>query len=118
MLDEELERLYRGARFLALPSHAEGFGFPPLEAMARGIPTVCSTGTALDETVDDAALRVPAGDVEGWAEALRRLSSNGDERRRLRELGRRCAARFSLAEAAQAYVAAYREALQAARRTR
>ena len=50
------ERLYRGARFFAFPSHAEGFGFPPLEAMARGVPTICATGTAMDETVGAAAL--------------------------------------------------------------
>ncbi len=108
---DELDRLYRGAKFLAMPSHAEGFGFPPLEAMARGIPTVCSAGSALDETVGDAAIRVAAGDREGWVEALRHLASDATKRRRLRELGLRRAAHFRLEEAALAYVGAYRVAI-------
>jgi glycosyltransferase involved in cell wall biosynthesis len=108
---DELDRLYRGAKFLAMPSHAEGFGFPPLEAMARGIPAVCSAGSALDETVADAAVRVAADDREGWAKTLRRLASDATERRRLRELGLRRIASFRLEEAASAYIAAYRVAI-------
>ena len=108
---DELERLYRGARFLAMPSHAEGFGLPPLEAMARGIPTVCASGSALDETVGDAATRVAADDREGWAEALCHLASDAAERERLRTLGLRRVASFSLEEAASAYVAVYRAAI-------
>jgi glycosyltransferase involved in cell wall biosynthesis len=108
---DELDRLYRGARFLAVPSHAGGFGLPPLEAMARGIPAICSTGSALDETVVDAAVRVRADDREGWAEALHTLASNAAERRRLRTLGLRRAAQFRLDEAATAYVAAYHAAI-------
>ena len=104
---DELDRLYRGARFLAVPSHAEGFGFPPLEAMARGIPTVCSAGSALDETVGEAALRLDPDDREGWAAALLQLASDAAERRRLRELGLRRAAGFRFEDAASAYVAVY-----------
>jgi glycosyltransferase involved in cell wall biosynthesis len=109
--EAELERLYAGARFLALASHAEGFGFPPLEAMARGVPAVCSTGSAFDETVGDAAIRIPAADVDGWTEALLRLASDEQERSRLIEAGRARAAAFSVEAAARAYVACYRSAL-------
>ncbi len=109
----KLDRLYRAATFLAVPSHAEGFGFPPLEAMARGIPTVCSVGSALDETVGDAAARVAADDREGWADALLRLASDDVERGRLREVGLRRAAGFRLDDAASAYVAVYRAAVAA-----
>jgi alpha-1,3-rhamnosyl/mannosyltransferase len=110
--DDRLDHLYRGALFHALPSHAEGFGFPPLEAMARGIPAVCSTGSALDETVGDAALRVPPDDRERWAEALQLLASDAEERERLRGLGQRRVASLRLDEAARAYVSAYRKALE------
>jgi glycosyltransferase involved in cell wall biosynthesis len=110
---DKLDRLYRGARFLAMPSHAEGFGFPPLEAMVRGIPTVCSAGSALDESVGDAALRVAANDRQGWAEALLHLASDSADRRRLRELGLRRVAGFRLEDAASSYVAAYRAAVAA-----
>ena len=108
---DQLERLYRGAVFVATPSFAEGFGFPPLEAMARGVPVVCSTGSALDETVGDAALQVPAKDEEAWAEALLRLAADESERARLRELGLARAARFDWARSATEYVRCYREAL-------
>jgi glycosyltransferase involved in cell wall biosynthesis len=110
--DDQLDRLYRGALFHALPSHAEGFGFPPLEAMARGIPTVCSTGSALDETIGEAALRIPPEDRGRWAEALQLLASDGEERARLRALGQRRAASLPLGQAARAYVSAYRKALE------
>jgi glycosyltransferase involved in cell wall biosynthesis len=109
--DAELERVYAGARFAVYPSLGEGFGIPPLEAMARGVPVACSTGTPLDETVDDAALRVDPVDRQGWADALLRLDSDETERERLRRAGRELAARFDWPRAAAAYVGAYRAAL-------
>jgi glycosyltransferase involved in cell wall biosynthesis len=109
--EDELERLYAGATFVAMPSHAEGFGFPPLEAMARGVPAICSTGSAIDETVGDAALRVPSRDVRGWGDALATLATDASERERLRKLGLEHVGRFELAQAAHAYVEAYRGAL-------
>jgi glycosyltransferase involved in cell wall biosynthesis len=105
------ERLYRRARFFAFPSHAEGFGFPPLEAMARGAPTICSSGTAMDETVGEAAIRVAADDVEGWAAALALLADDAAERERLREAGLARTAEFSWSRTAQEYVHSYRSAL-------
>jgi glycosyltransferase involved in cell wall biosynthesis len=107
----ERDRLYEGARFFAFPSHAEGFGFPPLEAMVRGVPTICSLGSAMDETVGDAALRVPSHDVEGWADALLRLADDAAERRRLQEIGRARANEFNWRRTADEYVRWYREAL-------
>src|SRR5436190_2998953 len=108
--NEERERLFAGAVFFAFPSHAEGFGFPPLEAMARGVPTICSTGSAMDETVGDAAIRVHSTDLDGWAAALMRLASDGAERARLSELGVERAAQFSWRKAARDYVECYRAA--------
>lgn len=70
----ELEKLLRGACFAATPSLLEGFGYPPLEAMARAIAVICATGTALDETAGDAALRVPALDVSGWVHGLEQMA--------------------------------------------
>ena len=79
--------------------------------MARGVPVACSTGTSLDETVADAALRVDPVDRQGWADALLRLDSDETERERLRRAGREVAARFDWPRAAAAYVEAYRAAL-------
>ena len=109
--DDTLEGLYRSARFVATPSHAEGFGFPPLEAMARGIPTICSTGSAFDETVGNAALRVPPNSPRLWAEALQTLAGNTGLQAQLRELGLERVRLFSLSSAAHSYVDAYQHAL-------
>lgn len=107
----EREHLYRGALYFAFPSHAEGFGFPPLEAMARGVPTICSQGSSMDETVRDAAIRVRSDDVEGWADALLRLAEDEEERARLRAAGAARAAEFTWRRTAARYVGCYREAL-------
>lgn len=65
--------LLRHACVLAYPSVYEGFGLPPLEAMAAGIPVVTSDGGAIPEVVGDAALVVPAGDATALAMALRKV---------------------------------------------
>jgi glycosyltransferase involved in cell wall biosynthesis len=69
--------LLRGATVLAYPSRYEGFGLPPLEAMAAGVPVVTTRAGAIPEVVGDAALLVDPGDVEGLATAL--LSVIDDE---------------------------------------
>jgi glycosyltransferase involved in cell wall biosynthesis len=107
--DDELERLYRGARFVALPSHHEGFGFVPLEAMARGVPAAVATGSALDETAGDAALRVEPGDAAGWADALQRLAGDAALRAGLVAKGRERAATFTWERAARAHADLFRE---------
>jgi glycosyltransferase involved in cell wall biosynthesis len=107
----EKERLFSEALFVATPSLAEGFGFPPLEAMARGVPVVCSTGSALDETVGDAALRVDPADQSGWTAALVRLATDEELRRRLAVSGAERVTGFTWSRAAAEYVGAYRRAL-------
>jgi glycosyltransferase involved in cell wall biosynthesis len=110
--DAELERLYRGARLVALPSHHEGFGFVPLEAMARGVPAVVATGSALDETAGDAAFRVAPTDVPGWTEALRRLDEDDELRADLIRRGHDCVARLTWERAARAHVEVFRGAIR------
>jgi glycosyltransferase involved in cell wall biosynthesis len=107
--DRELERLYRGALFTATPSHIEGFGFPPLEGMLRGVPAVCSEGSAFDETVGDAARRVAATDVEGWTAALLELAADAGARAHLARVGAERARRFTWEAAAEAFSRCYHE---------
>lgn len=111
---EELEQLYAAARFVVYPSLGEGFGFPPLEAMARGVPVACSMGTALDESVGDAALLVEPADERGWTEALLRLAGDDEERERLRAAGLERVRRFQWPHAAAEYAQTYRDALERA----
>jgi glycosyltransferase involved in cell wall biosynthesis len=110
--DAELERLYRGTRMVALPSHHEGFGFVPLEAMARGVPAIVATGSALDETAGDAALRVGPTDVGGWADALARLDTDDTLRADLVRRGHERAAGFTWERAARAHVELFRRAIR------
>ncbi len=78
--DDELDVLYRGAIALVQPSRLEGYGFPPLEALARGTPAVVADLEVYDETVGAGALRFADGDPEALAGALERV---GAERERL-----------------------------------
>jgi len=75
--DEELDGLLAGALALVLPSHLEGFGFPPLEAALCGTPSVVSDLPVLRETLgDDGALFVAPGDERALASALGRLRAD------------------------------------------
>lgn len=96
-----LRELYRGALCFAYPSHFEGFGLPPLEAMACGVPVISSDGGALPEVVGDAALVFPAGDRSALESALRCVISDGRLREELRQKGLAQAARFSWDRSAQ-----------------
>lgn len=73
--DEDLPALYRAASVFAFPSLVEGYGFPPLEAMAAGVPVVASAIPVLEEVYGSGsgAMLVPPHDAAGWAKALSRV---------------------------------------------
>jgi glycosyltransferase involved in cell wall biosynthesis len=106
---DERDRLLAGATFFVLPSLEEGFGLPVLEALARGVPTACSTGSALDEVAGDDAVRVPATDVMAWCDALMTLADDAGLRRRLSERGLVAASGFSWESTARRVVELYEE---------
>lgn len=93
--DESLPLLYGAAEAFALPSLAEGFGLPVLEAMACGTPVICSDNTALPEISGGAALLAPSFEVEAWVEAIDRLLSSAELRSRMSEAGLYRASEFS-----------------------
>ena len=109
---EHLAMLLSAARVFAFPSRFEGFGLPPLEAMACGTPVVCTTGGALGEVVGGAALAVPPGDVEAFAAAIARALDDEPLRAELSKRGLERAATFTWARTAEATVAAYRAAMR------
>lgn len=79
-----LERAYDGADLFVMPSLFEGYGMVLTEALARGLPILCTTGGAAAETVpDDAAVKVAPGDAGALATALRRLVTDPAARSRL-----------------------------------
>lgn len=85
--DEELSNAYRGATAFVFPSLYEGFGLPPLEAMACGVPVLTSNVCALPEVVGDAAVLVDPLSVEGIAAGLNRLVHDSELRTVLGEKG-------------------------------
>lgn len=92
---EELRDLYRRCALFVYPSHYEGFGLPPLEAMACGAPVLTTTGGAIPEVVGNAAEIVRPGAPDVLARAMRRLLASTARREELREAGLLRAAEFS-----------------------
>ena len=109
--DVDLPPLFDGASAFAYPSRYEGFGLPPLQALARGVPTVVADTSSLPEVVGDAALLHPPGDHEALAAALLRLLEDEVLRADLRARGPARAAGFTWEQAAHQTLAVYREAL-------
>jgi glycosyltransferase involved in cell wall biosynthesis len=99
--DRRADELYRTALALAHPARYEGFGFTPLEAMARGCPVLESDIPALREISGDGALLVPLEDVAAWADAIRRVATDGELRADLRARGAETVARYSWDAAAR-----------------
>jgi glycosyltransferase involved in cell wall biosynthesis len=109
--DADLPALYQACEAFAYPSLYEGFGLPPLEAMACGAPTLVSDAPPMPEVAGDAALIVPATDAQAWAEALTRVLCDADFRRDLAARGPARAARFTWQATAERTLAVYQEAV-------
>jgi glycosyltransferase involved in cell wall biosynthesis len=109
--DHDLPTLYTAADLFAFPSFYEGFGLPPLEAMACGTPVVVSDAASLPEVVGDAGLAVSAEDIDGLAEAMASAVLDGPLRERLRAAGLARAAQFSWPAAAARQLEVYRHVL-------
>ena len=105
-----LDGLYRAADCFVLPSLAEGFGLPVLEAMIRGVPVACSNATSLPEVAGEAALYFDPEDVDAIAVSIQRLLEDDELADRLRTAGLERAKRFSWDETARRTLACYRKA--------
>lgn len=110
---QKLVKIYRGAKLFVFPSLYEGFGLPPLEAMACGIPTICSNAASLPEAVGEAAALFNPMDSKELAEIIIELWENEQKRRVLAERGRAQAKRFSWQKCASEIEKVYGEVLTA-----
>ena len=107
--DEDLPALLSAAQALVWPSLMEGFGLPPLEAMACGTPVLTSNLSSMPEVVGHAGLLVNPVNEDQIAEAMITLAHDGRLCASLSELGSRRVKRFSWDRTAQLTAAAYRE---------
>ena len=106
-----LPAFFRGAEAVAYPSLEEGFGLPALEALACGAALVTTTGSAMEEVVDNAALLVPPGDARALGASLLQVCTDSKLRDRLRALGPERAHQFTWEASADQHLAAYAAAL-------
>ncbi len=107
--DEELPALYAGATAFLFPSLVEGFGLPPLEAMAAGVPVVGSSRGAVAEVIGEAGLLADPTDAGAWAEAMGRVCDDEPLRARLVAQGRVRVAQYSWDRTARLTMDVYRE---------
>ncbi len=110
--DEELLWLYNGALALTYPSLYEGFGLPPLEAMACGTPVICSNTSSLPEVVGEAGLLVAPLDEDGWARAMGQVLEDETLRQGISAKGLERVKEFSWEKAARETLAVYRKAVR------
>jgi glycosyltransferase involved in cell wall biosynthesis len=108
--DDDLPALYRTSSAFVYPSIFEGFGLPPLEAMACGTPVVTGDNSSLPEITGDAALLVDAYDEQSLANAMIEVVSNDRLRATMREKGIAQAKKFTWRAAAEKTLRLYREA--------
>jgi glycosyltransferase involved in cell wall biosynthesis len=108
--DEELCRLYHGARLFVLPSLDEGFGLPAIEAMACGLPVIVSAGNAMEEVVGNAGVVVDPLDQVALAREIDRVLEDPELRREMSARAVQRAAEFSWDAAAKELLRVFKDA--------
>jgi alpha-1,3-rhamnosyl/mannosyltransferase len=109
--DEDLPGLYAGANALLYPSFYEGFGLPPVEAMACGCPAIVSTADAVREVVGSRAIQFDPNDLAAWRDAMLRAIREPDSFSEYRRAGIDHAAHFSWERAARTVRGVYQTVL-------
>lgn len=107
--EADLPAYYSGAEVFVLPSLYEGFGLPPLEAMACGCPVVTSNTSSLPEVVGEAGIMVDPDDIDGLAQAMRQVLTDSKLRDDMISKGLEQSKKFSWGKTAEETLKVYRE---------
>jgi glycosyltransferase involved in cell wall biosynthesis len=107
--DEDLPAMYSGATLFVFPTFYEGFGMPPLEAMACGVPVITSNNSSLPEVVGDAGLLIDNPTPEAICKAIQKLTSDPTLQKNLRAKGLKQAATFSWEKSAAGLLTVFEE---------
>lgn len=110
--DDDLPAVYGGALAFVFPSIYEGFGLPPLEAMACGTPVACSSASSLPEVCGDAARYFDPGQVDDMAQAIRTVLADADLRKAMSSRGLEQSRRFSWERAASETWSLYQKVIK------
>ena len=107
--EDELAALYAGATLFLYPSIYEGFGLPPVEAMASGVPVIVANSSCLPEICGDAALYIDPDDIDGFSSAIAGALMDAEWRADARQRGLKRAARYQWQECVKRTVQIYRQ---------
>lgn len=113
--DEDLVALYQSCALFVFPSEREGFGLPPLEAMACGAPVIANNATSLPEVIGDPEALFDASEPQAITQAMQSVLADPQRQQQLREQGLRRAAEFTWARVAERALAAIEQARSSAR---
>lgn len=105
--DEDIAAIYNLAALFVYPSLYEGFGFPPLEAMACGCPVITSNTSSLPEVVGEAAIMVNPYDIEELTKAMYEVLTNNELKLKMKKQGLERAKMFSWGKSAREHVSIY-----------
>lgn len=108
---EDLPILYNLASLFVFPSLYEGFGLPPLEALACGCPVICSNTSSLPEVVGEAGILLAPNDQEAWAFHINKILNNEKLKKGLVEKGFKRSSKFSWKECALKTISVYEKVL-------
>ncbi len=109
--DDELPHIYGGAKAFLFPSKYEGFGLPPLEAMASGVPVIASNRASIPEVVGDAGLLLEPDDAAEWTNAIVNLLKDEEQEQQMINRGLARAREFTWRRCAEQTISAYEYAL-------
>ncbi len=110
--EEDKPALYRGAILFAFPSLYEGFGLPPLEAMASGVPVVSSDTSSMPEVIGEAGILIPPDDKVQWVKNIKKVVSDKALREKMCRLNKLQVAKFSWKKTALLTIEVYKKAIR------